>query len=65
MVLGHGTTLDTYHLDLHHSFVAIVKQITRLSLVDTNDTQQKLAAQAQGHGSLVRRDDGLNAVGDA
>lgn len=54
----------THHLNLHHGFVAIIKQITRLSLVYPDDTKQELSAKSEGHRRLVRRDDGLDTVCD-
>lgn len=57
-------SFETYHLDLHHGFIAVIQEVTRLALIDSDDTKQKLSTQSQGHGRLVRRDDGLDAVCD-
>lgn len=54
----------THHLDLHHCFIAVVEEVARLALVDSDHTKQELTAQAESHGGLVWCDDGLNAVGD-
>lgn len=53
-----------YHFDLHHGFVAVIQKVTRLALVDPDDTEQELSTQTQGHRRLVRGDDGLDAVCD-
>lgn len=54
----------THHFDLHHGFITIIQQISRFALVYPDDTEQELSAETQGHGRLVRRDDGLDTVRD-
>lgn len=34
----------TNHLDLHHGFIAVIQQVTRLSLIDSHYTKQQLTA---------------------
>ena len=54
----------TYHLNLHHGFIAVVQKVTRLALVDSHNAKQKLSTQSQCHGRLVGRDNGFDTVGD-
>lgn len=52
---------EAYKLDLHEGFVAVIKQVAGLSAVDPHDTEQKLAAQTEGHWSLALVDNGMDA----
>ena len=43
----------TYHLNFHQSFVAIIEQITRLSTINSDNAEEKLAAKAERHRCLT------------
>lgn len=51
---------ETYQLNLHEGFIAVVQQVAGFSAVDSDDTQKQLTAQAECHGSLTRLDDGVD-----
>lgn len=53
----------TNHLDLEEGLIAVIEQITSLAAIDSNDTEQKLTAQSQSHGSLVWGNYGIYTVG--
>ncbi len=53
-----------YHLDLHQSLITVIQQVTRLSGVDTDHTQEELPGEAQSHRRLIRVDDRIDAVFD-
>lgn len=52
---------QTYQLDLHEGLVAVVEQVAGLPAVDSHDTEEQLAAQAQSHWGLALVDDGIDA----
>lgn len=57
-------SLCTHHLDLHQGFIAVVKQVSCLAAVDSDDAEEQLAGQPQRHWCLAGCDDLLDTLGE-
>lgn len=55
---------SAHHFYLHHGLVAIIEQVTRLALINSDNTKQKLTRKTESHWRLIRRDDSFDAVCD-
>lgn len=54
--------MGSYHLDLHQSFVAIVKEIAGLATVDTDDAEQQLSTETEREGRVIGSNDSVDTV---
>lgn len=52
----------TYHLYLHQGFIAVVEEVSGLATIDSDDTEQELAAEAEGEWCLAGGDDSIDTV---
>lgn len=55
----------TNHFDLEESLVAVIEKIPSLATVDSDDSEQQLTAEPEGHGRLTLIDDSMNASLDS
>jgi hypothetical protein len=62
--MSQGREHFIYHLHHYPNLVTIIEQVTRLALINSNNTKQQLTAQTQGYRGLTRRDNGVYTVGD-